>query len=67
MTDALAKADDCAADLVMLCSHVGLLSVFVRNDGREIKVIAQRNDTAAIARLLYRAADEMAARIPVMR
>lgn len=67
MTDTLGQVDDTAANLVTVCSHLDRLSVFVRSDGTGIKVISQRNDTAAIARLLYRAADEMVARIPVTR
>jgi hypothetical protein len=65
MTDTLSKVDDTAANLVTVCSHLDRLSVFIRSDGAGLKLIAQRNDTAAIARLLYRAADEMVARIPV--
>lgn len=62
------KADQIAADLVSACyGQLGVLACVLRADGDEVRIIAPADSYKALALMLYRAADELAARAPALK
>jgi hypothetical protein len=59
------KADQIAADLVSACyGQQGVMACVIRADGNELRIIAPADSYKPLALMLYRAADELAARAP---
>lgn len=65
MTEALTQADQIAADLVTACGKLDALAAFVRMEGAQLRIIAPAEMHPQLARLFYRAADEMVAHCPL--
>lgn len=67
MADLLERADAIACDLVRTLAKLDTLGAVVRIEGSDLRIIAPADFYPALARLFYRAADEMVARCPDMK
>ena len=58
------EADQCASDVVAAYGSLGWLSVMVRQEGSEARIICPKGCERELAMMLYKAADAMADQVP---